>query len=46
MSKNTYFTGQPLYTQLLKFADRQEGLHDRYVKKLDGYAQFVIMLPC
>jgi hypothetical protein len=51
MGKNTYFTGQPLYGQLLKLTDRQEiakisrkGSHDRYVKKLDGYSHFVIML--
>jgi hypothetical protein len=51
MGKNTYFTGQPLYAQLLKLIDSQEiarisrkGFHDRYVKKLDGYSHFVIML--
>lgn len=51
MSKNTYFTGQPLYAQLLKLTDVQEiikisqtGGHDRYIKKLDGYSHFVIML--
>ena len=51
MGKNTYFTGQPLYAQLLKLIDSQEiarisrkGVHDRYVKKLDGYSHFVIML--
>jgi hypothetical protein len=51
MCKNTYFTGQPLYAQVLKLTDRQEiarisrkGVHDRYVKKLDGYSHFVILL--
>jgi hypothetical protein len=51
MGKNTYFTGHPLYAQLLKLTDSQEiarisrkGSHDRYVKKLDGYSHFVIML--
>lgn len=50
MGKNTYFTGQPFYSQLLKLTDRQEigrisrkGMHERYVKKLDGYSHFVIM---
>jgi hypothetical protein len=51
MGKHTHFTGQPLYTQLLSLADKQQivslsknGGFDRYVKKLDGYAHFVIML--
>ena len=51
MGKNTHFSGQPLYAQLLKLTDRKEiarisrkGNHDRYVKKLDGYSHFVIML--
>ncbi len=51
MSKNTHFTGQPLYAQLLKLTDSKEiarisleGCHDRYIKKLDGYSHFVIML--
>ncbi len=41
MGKNTHFSGQPLYAQLLKLIDRKEiarisrkGNHDRYVKKL------------
>ena len=44
MGKNIYFTGQPLYAQLLKLTDvheiawtSQKGGHDRYTQKLDGY---------
>ena len=51
MGKNTHFSGQPLYAQLLKLTERKEiarisrkGNHDRYVKKLDDYSHFVIML--
>ncbi|MBK7099361.1 MAG: DUF4372 domain-containing protein [Sphingobacteriales bacterium] len=51
MSKNIHFTGQPLFTQLLSLADKQEivnisrrGGFDRYVKKLDGYSHLVVML--
>src|SRR5690606_12350408 len=51
MSKNTHFTGQPIYTQLLNLVDKQAivnlsdtGGHNRYVKKLDGYTHFVVML--
>lgn len=51
MGKNTHFTGQPIFNQLLNLTDKQgirtlscTGGFDRYVKKLDGYAHFVIML--
>lgn len=51
MGKNTNFTGQPIYSQLLKLTDKakigrisREGRHDRYVKKLDGYTHFVAFL--
>ncbi|MGL4248399.1 MAG: IS4 family transposase [Lactococcus garvieae] len=51
MSKNTHFTGQPLYSQLLSLVNKDKianisrnGNHDRYVKKLDGYSHFVILL--
>lgn len=51
MSKNTHFTGPPLYSQLLSLVNKDEianisrnGNHDRYVKKLDGYSHFVILL--
>lgn len=51
MGKNTHFTGQPLFTQLLNLTDKQhickmsrQGDFDRYVKKLDGYSHFVVLL--
>ena len=51
MSKNTHFTGQPIYTQLLSLVDKQRikqishaGGFDRYVKKFDSYSHFVVML--
>lgn len=51
VGKNIHFTGQPLFTQLLSLADKQEiisisrqGGFDRYVKKLDGYSHLVVML--
>jgi len=51
MGKNTNFTGQPLYNQLLSLVEKEKisklsknDGHDRYVKKLDGYSHFVIML--
>lgn len=51
MSKNKHFTGQPLFSQLLSFVDKQEiksfsrkGGYDKYVKKFDGYSHFVVML--
>jgi hypothetical protein len=51
MSRNTHFIGQPIYTQLLNLVDKQaivnlsnSGGYNRYVKKLDGYAHFVVML--
>lgn len=51
MSKNTHFTGQPLFSQILSYVDKQEiklvsqvGGYDRYVKKFDGYSHFVVML--
>lgn len=51
MSKNTNFSGQPIYCQLLNLVDKQkikhisrQGGHDHYVKKLDGYSHFVILL--
>ena len=51
MSKNTHFTGQPLYSQLLNLVDcdfikqlSKKAGYDRYVKKLDGYSHFVTLL--
>lgn len=51
MGKNIHFTGQPIYSQLLNLTDKRkivelsvQGGHDRYVKKLDGYSHFVILL--
>lgn len=51
MGKNTNFTGQPLYAQLLKLTNKGKilelakiGNHNRYVKKFDAYTHFVIML--
>lgn len=43
MNKNTHFTGQPLYVQLLKLTDSKEIVrisrkgHDRYIKKLVSF---------
>jgi hypothetical protein len=51
MSKNTHFIGQPIYSQLLSLVNKEKiekfskkGNYDRYVKKLDGYSHFVILL--
>ncbi len=51
MSKNKHFIGQPLFSQLLKLADKSEvkklskqGGHERYTKKLDGYTHFTALL--
>lgn len=51
MSKNSYFTGQPIYAQILKLMDKSKITsmsrkygHDRYVKKLDGYTHLASML--
>lgn len=51
MSKNTHFSGQPLYSQLINLLDRdkirnlsRKGCYDRYIKKLDGYSHLIIML--
>lgn len=53
MSKSTFFTGQPILTQLLKFVDRgairsmaRSGGHDRYYKSFDTYTHLVTMLYC
>src|SRR6218665_1927599 len=51
MRKNTHFTGQPIYAQLLSLIYKStikclsiDGCFDRYVKRLDGYAHLVVML--
>lgn len=51
MSKSRHFIGQPSYSQLLKFIDRQKisqivrkGGYDRYTKRLDSYCHLVTML--
>ena len=52
MSKSTYFTGQPVYSQVIKLLDKakiqqisQETLgSERYVKRLTGWKHLIIML--
>jgi hypothetical protein len=52
MGKDTGFTGQPVFNQLLKLSKRQQteqlSKHipgrEEYVKKLNGYNHLVIML--
>ena len=51
MGKDTHFSGQLFYVQLLNLIDRciirkisTRGGHDRYVKKLDGYTHLVAFL--
>ncbi|MDA3882472.1 MAG: IS4 family transposase [Bacteroidales bacterium] len=51
MGKNTNFSGQPIFNQLLKFIDKQEirkiaQMHnaERYVKKFTTYHHVVVML--
>ena len=52
MGKSTYFTGQPVYTQVINLLDkakikqlsRQTIGSERYVKRLDGWTHLIIML--
>jgi len=52
MSKSTYFTGQPVYSQVIKLLDKakiqQISLKtlgsERYVKRLTGWKHLIIML--
>ncbi len=51
MNKSTFFTGQPVFTQLLKFLPRslvlkavQQAKSDHYCKKFDTYHHLVTML--
>ncbi|MFA5814862.1 MAG: DUF4372 domain-containing protein [Bacteroidales bacterium] len=53
MSKNTNFTGQPIFGQLLMFMSRPR-IHgisakhdaDRYVKKLTTYKHVIVWITC
>jgi hypothetical protein len=52
MSKSTYFTGQPVYSQVINLQDKAEIVKisretkgsEAYVKRLDGYKHLVVML--
>ena len=52
MGKDSHFTGQPVYSQVLKLLDRDKIMQisqettgsEAYVKRLDGYQHLVIML--
>ena len=52
MGKDSHFTGQPVYSQVLKLLDREKIMQisrktagsEAYVKRLDGYQHLVIML--
>ena len=52
MSKSTYFTGQPVYSQVIKLLDKakiQQISHEtlgseRYVKRMTGWKHLIIML--
>lgn len=53
MSKNTFFTGQPILNQLLSLIDRnsvkalaRSGQYDRYYKHFDTFTHLVSMLYC
>lgn len=53
MSKSIFFTGQPVFTQLLALIDKRlikalanRGKHDRYYKYFDTYTHLVTMLYC
>lgn len=53
MSKSIFFTGQPVFSQLLGFLNRpqiktlaRKGGHDRYSKYFDTYSHLVTMLYC
>lgn len=53
MSKNTFFTGQPILNQLLNLIDRnsvktlaRSGQYDRYYKHFDTFTHLVSMLYC
>lgn len=51
MSKSSYFNGQPLFVQLIKYLDKSEVNRisremgaERYVKSFDGWSHLVVML--
>ena len=51
MSKSTHFSGQPLYSQLIKLLDKSKILSiskanggERYVKSFDGWTHTIVML--
>lgn len=52
MSKNTHFTGQPVYSQIINLLDKAEIVKishetkgsEAYVKRLDGYQHLIVML--
>ena len=52
MGKSIYFTGQPVYSQLIKLLDkskikeisRQTSKSESYIKRFDGYTHLIVML--
>ena len=52
MSKNSHFTGQPVYSQVLKLLDREKIQQisretkgsEAYVKRFDRYQHLIVML--
>jgi len=53
MGKSNFFTGQPVFNQLLELLDRRtimslarSGRHDHYYKHFDTYTHLVTMLYC
>ena len=52
MGKSTYFTGQPVYSQVVNLLDKEEIVKiskgtkgsEAYVKRLDGYQHLIVML--
>ena len=52
MSKDSHFTGQPVYSQVIKMLDKDKILQisretqgsEVYVKRFDGYTHLVVML--
>lgn len=52
MNKDSHFTGQPVYSLVLKLLDKEKILQisrktqgsEAYVKRLDGYQHLVVML--